>query len=214
MKAKASRSSARAHVVFYAGIALGCVLAGIVLPQAQAQAATANPLITVDENGNGTLLFPGGAPIPTVGVVQPDPGPGGGNTLTYNLLGPPALIAGDVELTNGVFASDLIRFNPAGTGSPTYPASLVFYSTGGLGALADTGFPSANYTNFVVLQEGANEITFYTPNDTQPGFVPGFAVEYEIFSGVPLPAALPLFATGLGGLGLLGWRRKRKAQAI
>jgi hypothetical protein len=31
---------------------------------------------------------------------------------------------------------------------------------------------------------------------------------------VPLPAALPLFATGLGALGLLGWRRKRKAQAV
>jgi hypothetical protein len=30
----------------------------------------------------------------------------------------------------------------------------------------------------------------------------------------PLPAALPLFATGLGALGLLGSRRKRKAQAI
>jgi hypothetical protein len=29
----------------------------------------------------------------------------------------------------------------------------------------------------------------------------------------PLPAALPLFATGLGGLGLLGWRRRRKALA-
>ena len=29
----------------------------------------------------------------------------------------------------------------------------------------------------------------------------------------PLPAALPLFATGLGALGLLGWRRKRKAIA-
>jgi hypothetical protein len=29
----------------------------------------------------------------------------------------------------------------------------------------------------------------------------------------PLPAALPLFATGLGALGLLGWRRKRKARA-
>ena len=28
----------------------------------------------------------------------------------------------------------------------------------------------------------------------------------------PLPAALPLFATGLGVLGLIGWRRKRKAQ--
>ena len=29
----------------------------------------------------------------------------------------------------------------------------------------------------------------------------------------PLPAALPLFATGLGALGLLGWRRKRKLAA-
>jgi hypothetical protein len=33
-------------------------------------------------------------------------------------------------------------------------------------------------------------------------------------SETPLPAALPLFATGLGALGLLGWRRKRKAAAL
>jgi hypothetical protein len=33
-------------------------------------------------------------------------------------------------------------------------------------------------------------------------------------SATPLPAALPLFAGGLGAMGLLGWRRKRKAQAI
>jgi hypothetical protein len=30
---------------------------------------------------------------------------------------------------------------------------------------------------------------------------------------VPVPPALPLFASGLAGLGLLGWRRKRKAAA-
>jgi hypothetical protein len=30
---------------------------------------------------------------------------------------------------------------------------------------------------------------------------------------VPIPAALPLFATGLGLMGLLGWRRKRPARA-
>jgi hypothetical protein len=29
----------------------------------------------------------------------------------------------------------------------------------------------------------------------------------------PLPAALPLFATGLGTMGLFGWRRKRKNAA-
>jgi hypothetical protein len=34
------------------------------------------------------------------------------------------------------------------------------------------------------------------------------------WSATPLPAALPLFAGGLGAMGLLGWRRKRKAAAI
>jgi hypothetical protein len=33
-------------------------------------------------------------------------------------------------------------------------------------------------------------------------------------STTPIPAALPLFATGLGALGLLGWRRKKKAAAL
>jgi hypothetical protein len=33
-------------------------------------------------------------------------------------------------------------------------------------------------------------------------------------SATPLPAALPLFASGLGAVGLLGWRRKKKAAAI
>jgi len=30
----------------------------------------------------------------------------------------------------------------------------------------------------------------------------------------PLPATLPLFATGLGAFGLLGWRRKKRAAAL
>jgi len=33
------------------------------------------------------------------------------------------------------------------------------------------------------------------------------------WTATPVPAALPLFATGLGALGLLGWRRKRKQAA-
>jgi len=31
---------------------------------------------------------------------------------------------------------------------------------------------------------------------------------------IPLPATFPLFASGLGALGLLGWRRKRRAPAV
>ena len=31
---------------------------------------------------------------------------------------------------------------------------------------------------------------------------------------LPIPAALPLFASGIGGLGFMAWRRKRKARAF
>jgi hypothetical protein len=43
----------------------------------------------------------------------------------------------------------------------------------------------------------------------------GFFAESNLTIGAatPLPTALPLFATGLGALGLLGWRRKAQAVA-
>ena len=36
---------------------------------------------------------------------------------------------------------------------------------------------------------------------------------FPTITATPLPAALPLFATGLGAMGLFGWRKKRKAAA-
>jgi len=44
--------------------------------------------------------------------------------------------------------------------------------------------------------------------------VRGIVSGEAIAATTPLPAALPLFASGLGGLGLLGWRRKRKKAAL
>jgi hypothetical protein len=41
----------------------------------------------------------------------------------------------------------------------------------------------------------------------------GFAFDYAAIAPTPLPPTLPLFATGLAGLGLLGWRRKKKTAA-
>jgi hypothetical protein len=41
----------------------------------------------------------------------------------------------------------------------------------------------------------------------------GDIMQLTSFVPTPLPAALPLFATGLGALGLFGWRRKRKNAA-
>jgi hypothetical protein len=40
-----------------------------------------------------------------------------------------------------------------------------------------------------------------------------FVASGEAVSATPLPAALPLFATGLGVTGLFGWRRKQKKAA-
>jgi hypothetical protein len=39
-------------------------------------------------------------------------------------------------------------------------------------------------------------------------------IQFSSLSAVPLPTALPLFASGLGVMGFLGWRRKRKAAAL
>jgi hypothetical protein len=184
-----------------------------------------NPLITVFENGNGSILFPGGPPSSLPGVLSADPGPGGlSSALTFNLLGPPALVAGDLRLQEligeTVVLSDIVRFNPAGTGNPAYPASLVFYSdTDDIPLLlADTGFPTAAYTNLVSVLEtalpGGGNGFLYTPTANQPGFVPGFSVTYNIVSdSVPEPATASLVLVAAGALFFIRrWRIARSTR--
>jgi hypothetical protein len=49
--------------------------------------------------------------------------------------------------------------------------------------------------------------------ELQPGFFVDPNGKIVDILATPLPASLPLFLSGLGALGLLGWRRKQKAQA-
>ena len=95
--------------------------------------------------------------------------------------------------------------------SPSVVNGVVYVGSndGGLYALdANTGkILSDTVTGAGVMSspDVVNGVVFFGSNDHSV-----WAVS-EVQIAVPLPATLPLFTTGLGALGLLGWRRKRKA---
>jgi hypothetical protein len=198
------------HTILAIFIVAACALVGTSTLLAQGFTIT----VSADENGNGTLVNSTGFSSALPSALLPDPGPGGLSlALTYGLLNPPGLVAGDLVLLEVPVGqiSDVIRFNPSQNGG-----SLVFYSDSfdGSDALADTGFPTAFYTNNIsfteVGPEGANGLT-YTPVAGQPGFVAGAAgpVTYVIISDslVPEPCSLTLLAIG-AACGLASCRRR------
>ena len=83
------------------------------------------------------------------------------------------------------------------------------------GATIDSlmGSPASGTVDAAVEITGLNSFTSVTFQDTT-GNSPAFEFDIAGVAQTPLPAALPLFATGLGAMGLFGWRRKRKAQAV
>ena len=71
------------------------------------------------------------------------------------------------------------------------------------------------FDEITVTSAGDNPQDFWTCGTYPACFSTAYVNTAGSWSGpvsaVPLPAALPLFATGLGALGLLGWRRKKTA---
>jgi hypothetical protein len=148
---------------------------------------------TDPSGGNGNVLLANGATSPnfkvwyqTVGGVQP-------NTFyTFSFYGV------DVNASRNSDAVIQLAIQGIGTGTLSTNGSwqlgsFSWYSGPNSGAIAlaliDTNTDGA-FNDFAI-----DQISFAAPEST------------------PLPAALPLFASGLGVLGLLGWRRKRKGAA-
>jgi hypothetical protein len=103
-----------------------------------------------------------------------------------------------------------IFIDSVGTPSTTSPFSIGTYGSSPCG----TALCTTIQTYFDPLSPGP-----YSANLDVPFIVSGLDPTASItlngtgVSATPLPAALPLFASGLGALGLLGWRRKRKNAA-
>jgi hypothetical protein len=85
--------------------------------------------------------------------------------------------------------------------------------------LLNQAFATYNFQGTFPLTTGTPEVDLNKDFTTARGDLIFTALDLSfeavnISSTTPLPAALPLFATGLGALGLFGWRRKRKNAAV
>jgi hypothetical protein len=148
----------------------------------------------------------------------------GGGTYAVNQIG-----AGD--------QSTLALFDLVALSNPTYGSGNVGSLTGDMTKQWTTvaGTFTETLTSFIINRGTPDAITLLLAGTlTGPGGIsqdafaivnanqvggPGKAVNWSLtdtstLGATPLPAALPLFATGLGGLGLLARRRKRKAVAV
>jgi hypothetical protein len=79
-----------------------------------------------------------------------------------------------------------------------------------LSTFAQNFVSSGNPPNNFLSLSGLNITKITITGDPAGGSFVLDDLSFTAATATPLPAALPLFATGIGGLGLLGWRRRWK----
>ena len=153
---------------------------------------------------------------PNLGQPQPDigrlTGPLSGSNSSLTLLGS-ALTADTFGLYFNFDDPTNAGFQMKNSGN-SFPTFLNF---GALGATA--GEPiDGPFQGFFAVEFFGNpsNLNFFNLEVLNPPGNLQFAIDPTPFTdnATPLPAALPLFASGIGGLGLLGWRRKKKAATL
>jgi len=186
--------SASKKIAVLTGVAMLVSGAGIVSANADTTAPQSLPINFFEGDQN-----PAHNPLSFLRFNQPGTLTGVTFNLdsTFSFTGLTSVSASVTVNGNSIFSTNTVGptfsppavtlpFDPFFTGAGTFPATL-FIDTDCGGSFCLGGWIG-------------NLSVTYTFNP--PGSV------------VPLPAALPLFATGLGALGLLGWRRKKKAAAL
>jgi hypothetical protein len=177
-----------------------------------------DPIAITSCNQPPSLCFPGGSTSVTASVTFDfhtsnfsgtlDQTSLSSATVTSGLLGPPP--------GGFCYGTSFCEFNPLLNPDAAFSASLTLAS-GAITSWTIAGFwkPGPGPDSAQTSTSSSGDATSLS-TDTFLEFgstnAPGL---WSPPSGAatPLPAALPLFATGLGALGLLGWRRKRKSRA-
>jgi hypothetical protein len=176
-------------------LALAAVLAiGAIAAAGSAQAAPVASSETLDWTLSGPAPSLGGVPFPGSGTITVTIEASGGDLVT--------------GLTGQINGSNITSFTSGG---------LLFLNTNGTSLLNSTGLSFMTAAGMDV-----NIFGFFQPGTPATGNAYGeltsnpsaFGVGTFAVTATPVPAALPLFAGGLGALGLFGWRKKRTSRSM
>jgi hypothetical protein len=198
MKKKSLIFSVATAKNFVFAAALSCGTLGTV--------ALANAAV-FDVSGSSTLPLGGTLTIDTTtggvtgqDVTVPNPPNVGGVTFT--------------GLTSSVSSGAGADWNITVESPPIPPVGEIYYVLMVLPVSSLVGYAGGN-VSIAVLYDNVTgfEGQFASCGVPNGGACGSLTLETTPPSGTPLPAALPLFATGLGAMGLLGWRRKRRNAA-
>jgi hypothetical protein len=147
-----------------------------------------------------------------------------GTTVTNQFSALGASFDGDDVGTGSAFVTDGIGIRDGGSATITFsslmnhfgvefPGAVTIQLFLGTALLSSTEFGGEGLGFFGgVLEAGGFDKVVLFDHLFSPGVYDNIHFGSTV-APVPIPAALPLFAAGLGAMGVFGWRKKRKSAA-